>query len=119
MITAIFILEGAMYALEHCGIQLKNAVTLPLVAASAVIGQSAMVREGETPAEPEGERWLGRSVAQPRPPCPIRRRTVDREKAKTCINFLGQPMGWALHAKLKGAQETWKESGDDATLARK
>ena len=33
----------------------------------------------------------------------IRRRTVDREKAKTCISFLGQPMGRALHAKLKTA----------------
>jgi superfamily II DNA or RNA helicase/HKD family nuclease len=46
----------------------------------------------------------------------IRRRTVDREKAKACINFLGQPMGRALHVKLKTAQESWKDSGDDATL---
>jgi superfamily II DNA or RNA helicase len=46
----------------------------------------------------------------------IRRRTVDREKAKACLNFLGQPMGRALHVKLKGAQESWKESGDDGTL---
>lgn len=46
----------------------------------------------------------------------IRRRTVDREKAKTCITFLGQPMGRALHAKLKAANENWKASKDDATL---
>ena len=46
----------------------------------------------------------------------IRRRTVDREKAKTCISFLGQPMGRALHAKLKTAHESWKASKDDATL---
>jgi hypothetical protein len=35
----------------------------------------------------------------------IRRRTVNREKAKASINFLGQPMGRALHVKLKTAQE--------------
>ena len=35
----------------------------------------------------------------------IRRRTVDREKAKTCIGFLGQPMGRALHVKLREAFE--------------
>ena len=46
----------------------------------------------------------------------IRRRTVDREKAKACISFLGQPMGRALHAKLKTANENWKASKDDATL---
>jgi superfamily II DNA or RNA helicase len=46
----------------------------------------------------------------------IRRRSVDREKAKACISFLGQPMGRALHAKLKATQESWKESGDDAAL---
>ena len=46
----------------------------------------------------------------------IRRRSVDREKAKTCISFLGQPMGRALHAKLKTANENWKASKDDATL---
>ena len=46
----------------------------------------------------------------------IRRRTVDREKAKTCISFLGQPMGRALHAKLKAANENWKASKDDAML---
>ena len=46
----------------------------------------------------------------------IRRRSVDRERAKTCINFLGQPMGRALHVKLKTAQDTWRESADDAAL---
>src|SRR5439155_9370938 len=49
----------------------------------------------------------------------IRRRTVDREKAKACINFLGQPMGRALHVKLKIARESWKESRDDAGLVEK
>jgi hypothetical protein len=46
----------------------------------------------------------------------IRRRSVDREKAKVCISFLGQPMGRALHAKLKMANESWKESKDDSAL---
>jgi superfamily II DNA or RNA helicase len=46
----------------------------------------------------------------------IRRRSVDREKAKACISFLGQPMGRALHAKLKTAHEGWKESRDDGAL---
>lgn len=46
----------------------------------------------------------------------IRRRTVDRELAKTCLNFLGQPMGRALHAKLKSAYDGWKGSGDDSAL---
>ena len=46
----------------------------------------------------------------------IRRRSVDREKAKTCISFLGQPMGRALHAKLKTAYEGWKSSRDDSAL---
>lgn len=46
----------------------------------------------------------------------IRRRCVDREKAKMCLGFLGQPMGRALHAKLKTANENWKTSKDDAAL---
>ena len=46
----------------------------------------------------------------------IRRRTVDRDQTKACISFLGQPMGRALHAKLKAAHDAWKESNDDATL---
>jgi hypothetical protein len=46
----------------------------------------------------------------------IRRRSVDREKAKGCLSFLGQPMGRELHVKLKAAQESWREYGDDAKL---
>jgi hypothetical protein len=46
----------------------------------------------------------------------IRRRTVDREKAKSCISFLGQPMGRSLHTKLKTANETWKSDKDDGVL---
>jgi hypothetical protein len=46
----------------------------------------------------------------------IRRRSVDRERAKTCISFLGQPMGRALHAKLKTSHEGWKASRDDGAL---
>jgi SNF2 family DNA or RNA helicase len=46
----------------------------------------------------------------------IRRRSVDREKAKACINFLGQPMGRALHVKLKTAHEAWQLSRDDCRL---
>jgi hypothetical protein len=46
----------------------------------------------------------------------IRRRSVDREKAKTCISFLGQPMGRALHAKLRVAYENWKSCRDDGAL---
>lgn len=47
----------------------------------------------------------------------IRRRSVDREQAKNCIAFLGQPMGRALHMKLKHAYDQWKSSKDDAALA--
>lgn len=46
----------------------------------------------------------------------IRRRSVDRDKAKTCIAFLGQPMGRSLHTKLKAAYEQWKTSKDDSGL---
>jgi hypothetical protein len=46
----------------------------------------------------------------------ICRRSLDREKAKTCIGFLGQAMGRALNAKLKASHEGWKESRDDGTL---
>jgi hypothetical protein len=46
----------------------------------------------------------------------IRRRSVDREKAKACLGFLGQPMGRALHARLKTVHESWKASREDATL---
>ncbi|NQT13268.1 MAG: SWF/SNF helicase family protein [Planctomycetes bacterium] len=46
----------------------------------------------------------------------LRRQTVDRELAKTCIRFLGQPMGRSLHLKLRGAHESWSENRDDAAL---
>jgi superfamily II DNA or RNA helicase len=46
----------------------------------------------------------------------LRRRSIDRERAKTCIAFLGQPMGRALHVKLKEIHETWVTSHDDAAL---
>ena len=46
----------------------------------------------------------------------IRRRTVDREKAKTCISFLGQPMGRALHVRLKEIYGEWVSSHDDPEL---
>ncbi|HLJ12534.1 MAG TPA: hypothetical protein VKU82_15170, partial [Planctomycetaceae bacterium] len=46
----------------------------------------------------------------------IRRRSADRDQVKTCITFLGQPMGRALHAKLKAAHDAWRESKDDAAL---
>src|SRR5439155_8537178 len=38
----------------------------------------------------------------------IRRRSVDREKAKSCISFLSHPIGRTLHVKLKIARESWK-----------
>jgi superfamily II DNA or RNA helicase len=46
----------------------------------------------------------------------LRRQSVDREITKACIRFLGQPMGRALHAKLKKAQEAWASSRDDNAL---
>jgi superfamily II DNA or RNA helicase len=46
----------------------------------------------------------------------IRGRTVDREKAKTCIGFLGQPMGKALHARLRALFEEWGTQKDDPAL---
>ena len=46
----------------------------------------------------------------------IRRRSVDRDKAKVSITFLGQPMGRAIHVKLKTAHEAWKSSKHDAKL---
>jgi hypothetical protein len=46
----------------------------------------------------------------------IRRRTVDREQAKSCIGFLGQPMGRSLHARLREAYESWSETQDDPAL---
>lgn len=46
----------------------------------------------------------------------IRRRSVDREEAKTCITFLGQAMGRGLHTKLKAAYDEWNTEKNDATL---
>jgi superfamily II DNA or RNA helicase len=46
----------------------------------------------------------------------IRRRTVDRERAKACLAFLGQPMGKALHARLRTLYEEWRTNGDDTAL---
>jgi SNF2 family DNA or RNA helicase len=46
----------------------------------------------------------------------IRRRTVDRETAKAGITFLGQPMGKALHARLRDAYEAWGTEKDDRKL---
>jgi SNF2 family DNA or RNA helicase len=46
----------------------------------------------------------------------LRRQTVDRELAKTCIRFLGQPMGRSLHVKLKKAHQSWSENSDDHGL---
>ncbi len=46
----------------------------------------------------------------------IRRRMVDREQAKTCIGFLGQPMGRSLHARLRETYDAWSESHDDPAL---
>jgi superfamily II DNA or RNA helicase len=46
----------------------------------------------------------------------IRRRTVDRDQGKTCIAFLGQPMGKALHARLRALYEEWAAKKDDKQL---
>jgi hypothetical protein len=46
----------------------------------------------------------------------LRRRTIDRERAKTCITFLGQPMGRALHVRLKEIYDQWVSSRDDSAL---
>jgi SNF2 family DNA or RNA helicase len=46
----------------------------------------------------------------------IRRRAVDRELAKRCLTFLGQPMGRALHTKLRSVFESWSDTRDDKAL---
>jgi len=46
----------------------------------------------------------------------LRRRTIDREGAKNCISFPGQPMGRALQLKLREAYEAGAESKDDPGL---
>ncbi|NQT40175.1 MAG: helicase [Planctomycetes bacterium] len=46
----------------------------------------------------------------------LRRQTIDRDLAKTCIRFLGQPMGRSLHVKLRKAHDVWSDNRDDAAL---
>jgi hypothetical protein len=46
----------------------------------------------------------------------LRRQSVDRETAKTCIRFLGQHMGRSLHVKLRQAHQSWTEERDDGAL---
>jgi hypothetical protein len=46
----------------------------------------------------------------------IRRRIVDRDQAKACITFLGQPMGKALHTRLRTVYEDWGAQNDDRKL---
>ncbi|MFN0054550.1 MAG: hypothetical protein ACKV0T_20435, partial [Planctomycetales bacterium] len=46
----------------------------------------------------------------------LRRQSVDRNVAKETIRFLGQPMGRALHNKLKDAHQEWSASRDDKAL---
>jgi SNF2 family DNA or RNA helicase len=46
----------------------------------------------------------------------LRRQSVDRDLAKLCIRFLGEPMGRALHVKLKQAFTSWLEGRDDREL---
>jgi hypothetical protein len=47
----------------------------------------------------------------------LRRQSVDREIAKKAIRFLGEPMGKALHVKLKKIYESWVGQHDDGLLA--
>ena len=46
----------------------------------------------------------------------LRRQSVDRNVAKETIRFLGQPMGRAIHKKLKDAHQEWAASRDDGGL---
>src|SRR5436190_4186683 len=46
----------------------------------------------------------------------LRRRSVSRQGTKDCITFLGQPMGRAIHAKLRSAHGAWEESRNDVLL---
>ncbi len=48
----------------------------------------------------------------------IRRRSVDRERAKACIGFLGQPMGKAVHARLRILYAEWGANKDDKVLVQ-
>ena len=46
----------------------------------------------------------------------LRRQSVDREIAKRAIRFLGEPMGKALHARLKKLHGNWLDHHDDGLL---
>jgi hypothetical protein len=46
----------------------------------------------------------------------LRRQSVDRENAKRAIRFLSEPMGKALHARLKKLHESWLADSDDELL---
>ena len=46
----------------------------------------------------------------------LRRQAVDRELAKRCVRFLGQPMGRSLLVKLRKAYQSWSEGRDDQAL---
>ncbi|MCH7728172.1 MAG: helicase, partial [Planctomycetes bacterium] len=46
----------------------------------------------------------------------LRRQSVDRDLAKNCIRFLGQPMGRSLHVKLRKTYDAWHETRDDTVL---
>jgi SNF2 family DNA or RNA helicase len=46
----------------------------------------------------------------------LRRQAVDRESAKRCVRFLGQPMGRSLVVKLRKAYQAWSEGRDDQAL---
>jgi hypothetical protein len=46
----------------------------------------------------------------------IRRRSVDRERAKICLAFLSQPAGRALHTRLKGVYDAWTHGRADQAL---
>jgi hypothetical protein len=46
----------------------------------------------------------------------LRRGTVDRAKAKAVLQWLDQPAGKALAARMKQIRQQWTEHGDDARL---
>lgn len=46
----------------------------------------------------------------------LRRGTVDREKAKTAIRFLGQPAGPFVIKTMRAAFKAWTDNPDDSAL---
>jgi hypothetical protein len=48
----------------------------------------------------------------------LRRRAVDRDAAKACLAFLDQPMGRALHARLRSVYAEWNDSQDHKGLVQ-